>query len=111
MMNWQNNKPNARYWVLKLIHDSFHPGDKLVESKLSGAGSDDVTVQGFVTPVGRKVLLVNKRNHSVEVALPDADKSSALTVDGKSGDESARAVKSSNGRIVLEPFAVTVVSW
>ena len=37
MMNWENNKPNARFWVLKLIKDSFHPGDKLVETKLAGA--------------------------------------------------------------------------
>ncbi len=36
MMNWANNKPNARFWVLKLIKDNFHPGDKLVETKLDG---------------------------------------------------------------------------
>ena len=33
MMNWEDNKPNARFWVLKLIKDNFHPGDKLVETK------------------------------------------------------------------------------
>ena len=34
MMDWTTNKPNARFWVLKLIKDSFHPGDKLVETTL-----------------------------------------------------------------------------
>ena len=26
MIDWKNGKPNARYWVLKLIKDNFHPG-------------------------------------------------------------------------------------
>ena len=111
MMNWQNNKPNARFWVLKLIKDSFHPGDTLVDTKLSEQDSPDVAAQAFVTPAGRKLLLVNKRDRSVELTLPDAEKAGALTVDEKSGDDSARSVKPTGGKIVLEPFAVTVISW
>ena len=34
MMDWTNNHPNARFWVLKLIKDSFHPSDKLVETSV-----------------------------------------------------------------------------
>ena len=33
MIDYNNGKPNARYWVLKLIKDNFHPGDKLVADK------------------------------------------------------------------------------
>src|ERR1035438_3360661 len=58
MMNWLNNKPNARFWVLKLLKDSFHPGDKLVETAVS---SGDLSAQAFDTPTGRKLLLVNTR--------------------------------------------------
>ena len=111
MMNWENNKPNARFWVLKLIKDSFHSGDALVDTKLAGTGSDGVTAQAFITASGHKVLLVNRRNHAVEIELPDADKASALTVDLESGDGPARSVKASAGGIRLEPFAVTVVNW
>ncbi len=64
-----------------------------------------------MTPAGRKLLLVNKRNHAVEVPLPDADKATALTVDVETGDGPARSVKPEDGKIQLEPFAVTVVSW
>ena len=32
MVDWTNGKPNPRYWVLKLLKDSFGPGDKLVET-------------------------------------------------------------------------------
>ncbi len=111
MMNWVTNKPNARFWALKLIKDSFHPGDTLVETSLEGAGSDSVAAQAFVTPAGRKLLLANKRNHAVEIQLPDADKASALTVDLETGDGPARSVKPAGGSLRLEPFAVTVVSW
>ena len=38
MMDWTKNQPNARYWVLKLIKDSFHPGDKLVETSVGFEG-------------------------------------------------------------------------
>ena len=108
MMNWQNNKPNARFWVLKLLKDTFHPGDKLVETTIT---SPDLDAQAFVTPTGRKLLLANKRNQEVELALPDADKASALTVDAETGDGPARAVKPVAGNLKLAPFAVTVVNW
>ncbi|MGD0730108.1 MAG: glycosyl hydrolase family 39 [Terracidiphilus sp.] len=111
MMNWENNKPNARFWVLKLIKDSFHPGDTLVDADTGGAEAENLAVQAFITPAGHKLLLANKRDHAIEVALPDADKASALTVDVQTGDGPARSVKPVDGKLRLEPFAVTVVSW
>jgi hypothetical protein len=97
--------------VLKLIKDSFHPGDQLVETKLSGSDSDSVAAQAFVTATGRKLLLVNRRNHKVVLAVPDADKANTLTIDMQSGDGEARSGRPSGANIELEPFAVTVVSW
>ncbi|HET7102851.1 MAG TPA: glycosyl hydrolase family 39, partial [Terracidiphilus sp.] len=111
MMDWRNNKPNARYWVLKLIKDNFHPGDKLVETEMSGPEESAVAAQAFATPAGHKLLLANKRDHAIEVALPDAGQATALTVDGQTGDGPARSVALTGGRLRLEPFAVTVVSW
>jgi hypothetical protein len=108
MMDWTNNQPNARFWVLKLIKDAFHPGDKLVETALH---SSDVDAQAFVTSGGRKLLLVNKRNREIAVSLPDADKTTALAVDRETGDGPAHGRQLASGTIKLEPFAVTVVSW
>ena len=108
MMNWTTNQPNARFWVLKLIKDSVHPGDKLVETF---ANTRDLAAQAFVTPAGRKLLLVNKRNREIAVSLPDADKVTALAVDPETGDNPARGVQLTAGTIKLKPFAVTVVSW
>jgi hypothetical protein len=108
MMDWTKNEPNARFWVLKLIKDNFHAGDKLVETKLE---SPNVAAQAFVTPSGRKLLLVNKRSRAAEVAIPDAEKAAALTIDEQTGDGPARSVNPGGGKIALAPFAVTVVSW
>ncbi len=113
MMNWQNNRPNARFWVLKLIKDNFNPGDKLVktdiESKDKNAGN--IVAQAFVTPGGHKLLLANKRNVAIDLTLPDAASATALTVDEQTGDEPARSVKLEAGKLHMAPFAVTVVSW
>ncbi len=107
MMDWTKHLPNARFWVLKLIKDSFHPGDQLVETR----GSTDVAAQAFLTPRGRRLLVANKRDWEIAVPIADVDQASALTVDEQTGDGPARAVKPVDGKIVLEPFAVTVVSW
>jgi hypothetical protein len=108
MMDWANNKPNARFWTLKLLKDSFHPGDRLVETSI---GTHDIAVQAFVTPAGQKLLLVNKRNRASEVQLQEPAKASALTVDADSGEGPARIVTLVDGKLDLAPFSVTVVSW
>jgi len=97
--------------VLKLLKDSFHPGDTLVETKLDGALSNDISAQAFLTPAGHKLLLVNRRNRAIEIPLADAEKTTALAVDLAAGDGPARSVKPVDGKMKLEPFAVTVVSW
>lgn len=111
MMNWRDNKPNARYWALKVIKDNFHPGDKLVETRLDGICVYDVAAQAFQTPAGHKLLLANKRNHAIDLQLPDAQGSTALAVDLQSGEGPARRVELTGGSLHMEPFAVTVVSW
>jgi hypothetical protein len=108
MMDWTTNQPNARFWALRLIKDSFHPGDKLVETTVH---SGDVSAQAFITPAGRRLLLVNKRNRKIEVALPDAEKAAALAVNPKSAEGPARKVDLAGSTLKLEPFAVTVVGW
>ncbi|MGC2620382.1 MAG: glycosyl hydrolase family 39 [Acidobacteriaceae bacterium] len=108
MIDWKNGKPNARYWVLKLILDNFHVGDTLVETS---AGSGDFAAQAFATPSGKKVLIINKRNRVVRVALPDGLQASATaTVDEASGEGPARVDVAKGGTLELAPFAVVVAT-
>jgi hypothetical protein len=71
---------------------------------------DDLAARYFLTPSGRKLLLTNKRNRPVEVEFPEGDKA-ARTVDEQTGDSPRRTVTTVDGKIVLESFAVTMVSW
>ena len=111
MMDWTNGKPNARYWVLKLIKDNFHPGDKLVETKL-GQDTTDISAQAFITPSGKKLLLVNKRNRVVDVTLPNGtEKVGLATVDEATGDGPARTTNHEGPALKVSPFSVTVIAW
>ena len=40
-----------------------------------------MAAQAFITPGGHKLLLANKRDHAIDVPLPDAEKATAQTVD------------------------------
>jgi hypothetical protein len=109
MMDWTNSKPNARYWVLKLLKDNFHPGDKLVETT---AGGKQIAAQTFLTPTGNKLLVVNKRMTPVDVTLPASVKDvTVATVDEESGEGPAREAQSSGSTLHMAPFAVSVVTW
>lgn len=112
MMDYNNGKPNARYWVLKMIKDNFHPGDKIVangEGKPSE--SSDVLIQGFITPQGKKVLLVNKTNSEKTVTLgSDLQNASSLTVDETTGDDAPRAATAEGNELKLAPFAVSILT-
>jgi hypothetical protein len=114
MIDYNNGKPNARYWVLKLIKDNFHPGDKLVAEKPKPEDDHSpstVLVQGFLTPQGKKILLVNKTNSEKTVDLAqDLQNASMLTVDEATGDEVPRAGKADGANLHLAPYAVAVLS-
>ncbi len=108
MMNWENGKPNARYWVLKLLKDNFGPGDKLVSTSYDGDHA--VAAQAFITKKGKRILLINKKNQAAEIALPDEAKGSVVNMVDVSTGENEPAQLQINGRnITLKPFAVAVV--
>ena len=110
MMNYNTGKPNARYWVLKMLKDNFHPGDKLVETADKDRPSD-VSVQGFITPQGKKVLLVNRTNGEKTFKLAaDLQNAGTLTVEEESGDLAPREGKASGEELKMAPFAVTILS-
>lgn len=110
MINYNNNKPNARYWVLKLIKDNINSGDKLVQTGVDGDYGGDLAAQGFITASGKKVLIVNKRNKTIMVKLPAEYKGSELsTVDEDSGDNAPTKATITADFIQMKPFAVSMI--
>jgi hypothetical protein len=104
MVDWTTGDPNARFWALKLIHDHFAPGDKLVPT---GGATDEVMAQAFVTPKGRALLLVNKRNAKNTVRLRAEWKDAEASVVDSSA--APHAVAFDGSAIELGPFAVAIV--
>lgn len=111
MVDYNNGKPNARCWVLKMIIDNFHPGDRLVTSSVSsGDDQDQPYVQAFVTAQGRKLLVVNRSNHEELATVPgDFTGATMATVDEATGDDPPRTGTLQGTALTLAPFAVTVL--
>jgi hypothetical protein len=115
LVNWETGEPNARYWVLKLLHDNFGPGDKIIEPNAADEimrpdPAVQIYAQGFITPQGkRKVLLVNKRDRGLEVTIDGAAGGDEQRVD-QSTTTAPVPQKLAKDTVHLPPSAVTVVT-
>ncbi|MDP9081069.1 MAG: glycosyl hydrolase family 39 [Bacteroidota bacterium] len=110
MINYINNKPNPRFWVLKLIRDNIHKGSKLVNTGVENNSGDDILAQSFDDNGHKLVLLLNKRNKSTTIKLPDDFKGAKITtVDSVSGDNFPAETTVNDGTIEMKPFAVTLI--
>lgn len=114
MVDWNNGKPNARFWVLKLLHDNFGAGDKLVEIQSPTASTPNnpcVYSVAFVTHDGkRRVLLVNKRNRTFDVTVAGANGGQENYVDQTTGFQPPASQKLSGDSFKLAGYSVAVVT-
>ncbi len=114
MVNWTDGKPNARYWVLKLVHDNFGAGDKLVEIEpFSPFASNHPYVYSlaFVTRDGKKrLLLVNKRDRSFEIEIPGSTGGRVDYVDQTTAFDPPGSAKIDGDKVTLRGFAVMAVT-
>jgi hypothetical protein len=104
MVDWKTGAPNARFHVLKLIHDHFAPGDRLVETQ---GASGDILAQAFVTSRGRALLVANKRNTAKTVRLKEEWKGAQVSAVDSSAP--AHALAFGGSTLELGPFAVAVI--
>jgi len=104
MLDWTTGAPNARFEVLRLLHDHLRTDATLVETKLL---AKDMDALAFEDASGRHLLLVNKRNRVLNVELPEEfDGGTAWSVDPT---HAAATPEHLHGRLrTLAPFAVTV---
>jgi hypothetical protein len=109
MVDWNTGQPNTSYWVLKLLHDSFAPGDKLVDTASS---TGYVFAQGFVTHDGKhRLLLVNKRDRSFDSTIPGGDGAEVAYIDETTGFEPPAVSHLSGDQLALRGLAVAVVTF
>lgn len=108
LVNWETGQPNARYWVVKLLRDNFGPGDKLVSTSVP---SDSIYAQGFITPQGEhKILVVNKRNRTLELPIPAGKGARVEIVDQTTASGPARVIHLTSTNLILSGLAVAVVT-
>jgi glycosyl hydrolase family 39 (putative alpha-L-iduronidase) len=108
MVDWTDGRPNARYWVLKLLKDNFGPGDKLVETSVDNRY---VYALGAIKSDGkRRVLLVNKRNRPFEITVPGASGGQMDRVDQTTALQPPASTKLTDDKLMLGGFAVAVVT-
>ncbi len=108
LVDWETGKPNARYWVVKLLRDHFGPGDTLVET---GHPRQMMLAQAFITSRGEhKILLINKRNNPITLKLPDGARGKMDYVDQTTGFNPPGSLELEEATITLRPQAVAVVT-
>ena len=108
MTDWETGQPNARFWALKLIHDNFQPGDRIVNAESS---SGLVMTQGYITRSGeRKLLIVNKRDNEISLKLSEAQGGKLEVVDQTTGSSPPSSSKIEGQSIKLGGLAVAVVT-
>jgi hypothetical protein len=108
MIDWNTGEPNARYWTLKLLHENFGPGDKVVEAY---ADVPSVYAAGFTAPDGKhKLLLVNKRNRPFAVRVPGGAGATANYVDQTTGNHAPGSEQLTGDSFSLGGLGVAVVT-
>jgi hypothetical protein len=120
LVHWKTGRRNARYWVLKLIRDNFGPGDKLVQSRAafedprirdSPPTPEYVYAQSFIgRDQKRRILVVNKRDRSFEVIVPQGGGAQIEFVDQTTAYNPPARTTIKEDRFVLNGFGVAVVT-
>jgi len=109
MVDWNDGKPNARLWVLKLLHENFAPGDKIVE--IASPAHPYVACLAVVTKQGkRRMLLVNKRDRNFDLSILGAAGAQMDYVDVTTGFRPPASAKLGSDRLTLHGFSVAVLS-
>lgn len=123
MIDWDTGRPNARYWVLKLLIDHFGPESRLAPTRNVAAPPFPLPAgvvemfsrrapvfgQGFVAPTGaRKVLLVNRSVEEADARLDGLAGARVEMVDLARSTGPARHFEANGDALRLPPLAVCI---
>ena len=108
MVDWKTGQLNTRGQVLKLLHDSFSPGDKLVGTASS---TPYVFAQGFVTQDGKhRLLLINKRDRVFDFTITGIAGAEVAYIDQTTGFQPPATAHLSSENLALQGLSVAVVT-
>jgi hypothetical protein len=108
MVDWNTGQLNTRGQVLKLLHDNFGPGDKLIDTASS---TPYVFAQGFVTKDGKhRLLLINKRDRVFDYTIPGIAGADVAYIDQTTGFQPPATRHLSGENLALQGLSVAVVT-
>jgi hypothetical protein len=125
MIEWASGRPNARYWVLKLLIEHMGPGSQLAPTRNvtpppyplpssvleAMARRQPVFGQGFVGPTGlHEVLLVNRGTDAAEAVVPGLAGGRLYMLEAARPTEPARASSAATDAVTLSPLAVAIAT-
>jgi hypothetical protein len=112
MVDWENGKPNPRFWVLKLLKDHYGPGDKIVEIDGDFFSTNPyVYSMAVVTRSGKKqVLLVNKRDRPMIVHVAGASGGEQLYADQTTNFQPPATAKLTSDDVNLGGYSVSSIT-
>ncbi len=105
MVDWKTGKPNARFEVLRVLHDATHTGDQMAQTRFLGS---DIDVQALEGTAGKSLLLVNKRDRAISVDLPAEFVHSDLRVAAEGVEPHVSAWEGKT--LTLPPFGVAALT-
>ena len=110
MLDWRNGNGTAKYWVTRLLIESFAPG----RDRFAATASNDTAqlyAQAFVGGTTMKrLLLINKRNAAASVALSGVTCCTVRVVDSLTNEGPPRAEHcGASGTLTLAAYATAVV--
>lgn len=119
LTDWKTGQPNARYRVLKLLHDQISQGDQIVEdteADLTNTGDPTTIPPKFYAALGllssdgaRKVLVVNKRNRALQLRIPGAKGGLVDYMDIHTGAHPPASRRLDSDTVNLAGYAVAIV--
>jgi hypothetical protein len=108
MLDWTTGDPNARYRVLQLILEEVPAGCRLIE--IAGQSSSDTYVLALEDHHRRKVLMINKTNAPVTVAVDGLGAGRVRIVDQLSAGGAIREEHGAGDVVTLGGYAVAVAT-
>ncbi|WP_069385773.1 hypothetical protein [Cellulosimicrobium cellulans] len=109
LVDWETAEPNARYHALRLMVEHVRRGDRIVPTVTGHPAFPDARVhaQGVVAADGtRTLVLVNKRDHPVDVEIGDWPARSTLrSVDSTTPTGIPVTSENVGTRVTLAPYA------
>lgn len=107
MVDWNTGAPNARMRILELLKNNFTGQRKIVKASVE---SPFVSALAFIDASGQhKLLLVNKRDRDLEIALPQRATEMNVVDQATANEPPAKRSLGSN-KIKLGGYAVAVVT-